>query len=90
MTDAGDDGDERPPPGSDDPASGAEGDGNADAGGNGGDESDSWRFDLDEVSEEGVVQSRIEAGDPEPEHVLFVVLGALATALVFARLWLLI
>jgi len=51
---------------------------------------DSWRFDLDEVSEEGVVQSRIEAGDPEPEHVLFVVLGALATALVFARLWLLV
>ena len=52
---------------------------------------ESWQFELDEVDEDGIVRSRsrIETGDPEPEHVLFVVLGALSMVLVFVRLWLL-
>lgn len=53
-------------------------------------ESPPWRFSLEDVSEEGVVRSRIEAGDPNPEHVLFVVLGAVAMVLVFVRLFLLV
>lgn len=49
--------------------------------------SDGWRFGLDEVDEEGIVRPAIEPGRPDPEHVLFVVLGAIATVLVFFRLW---
>jgi len=80
MTDAGDDDGDRFSRQVEEPA---EGDGD-EAG------AETWRFDLDEVNDEGIVQTRIEAGDPEPEHVLFVVLGALAMVLVFARLWLLV
>lgn len=54
------------------------------------DEERFWRFDLDEVNEEGMVRRTIEAGDPKPENALFVVLGALATVLVFVHLWLLV
>jgi general stress protein YciG len=51
---------------------------------------DTWRFSLDEVGEDGTTRPPIEAGSPEAENVLFVVLGAVATVLVFVRLALLV
>jgi len=53
-------------------------------------EDDAWRFGVDDVDEDGLVQSAIEAEDPELEHAVFVVLGALAMVLVFAHLWTLV
>ena len=53
-------------------------------------EGDDWRFDVDDVDEDGLVQSAIEAEDPDLEHAAFVVLGALAMVLVFAHLWTLV
>lgn len=53
-------------------------------------ENGQWRFGLDDVDEEGIVKATIEPGEPTLEHVLFVVLGALAMVLVIVRLWLLL
>jgi hypothetical protein len=46
-----------------------------------------WRFELDEVDEEGVVDDRdpIEPGSPALENALFVVLGALVTVGIIVR-----
>lgn len=51
---------------------------------------DDWRFDVDEVGDDGVVTSTVERETIEAEHALFVVLGALAMVLVFVRLWTLV
>jgi len=48
---------------------------------------DQWKFDLDEVDEEGVVDDRdpIEPGSPSLENAVFVLLGALVTLGIIAR-----
>ena len=48
---------------------------------------DEWRFELDEVDEEGVVDERdpIEPGSPAMENALFVLLGALVTVGIIVR-----
>ncbi len=68
------------PPGPD----GGAGNGDADGAG------EDWRFGVDDVGEDGVVQSVIEAENPDLEHAAFVVLGALAMVLVFVHLWTLV
>ncbi len=71
-----------------DPAAGREGDAGGPPDGDG-DEED-WRFGVDDVGEDGLVQTAIEAEEPDPEHAVFVVLGALAMVLVFVHLWTLV
>jgi|APHM01.1.fsa_nt_gi hypothetical protein len=70
-------------------AGGGGGDGSA-RDGDTSDEADDWRFGVEEVGEEGVVQSAIEVEEPTLEHAVFVVLGALAMVLVFVHLWTLV
>ncbi len=50
-------------------------------------ESDGWKFGLDEVDEDGVVDDResIEPGSPTLENSLFVLLGALVTIGIIVR-----
>jgi len=47
-----------------------------------------WKFELDEVGEdaEPEPEPELEPGSPSAENVLFVVLGVVATLLVFAQL----
>lgn len=47
---------------------------------------DGWRFDLDEVDEDGIVTTDIEPEELDAENVAFVLLGAIAMVLVFVRL----
>ena len=49
-----------------------------------------WKFELDEVDEEGVVDDRdpIEPGSPTLENALFVLLGALVTVGIIVRVML--
>ena len=50
------------------------------------DSDDGWRFRLDEVDENGIVQPEAEPIEPERitlENALFVTVGALGTLLVF-------
>jgi len=53
----------------------------------GGDVDDAWRFGLDDVDEDGIVQSTIEPGKPSLENALFVVLGVLGMVSLIAWLW---
>jgi hypothetical protein len=50
-------------------------------------DADSWKFELDEVDEDGVVDDRetIESGSPSLEHSVFVLLGALVTIGIIVR-----
>jgi hypothetical protein len=52
-----------------------------------GDVDDAWRFGLDDVDEDGIVQSTIEPGTPSLENALFVVLGVLGMVSLIAWLW---
>ncbi|NHN47505.1 hypothetical protein G9464_07840 [Halostella sp. JP-L12] len=51
------------------------------------DADDGWKFELDEVDEEGMVDDRdpIEPGSPTMENALFVLLGALVTVGIIVR-----
>jgi hypothetical protein len=48
---------------------------------------DTWKFELDEVDEDGVVDDRetIEPGSPSLENTVFVLLGALVTIGIIVR-----
>lgn len=48
---------------------------------------DTWKFELDEVDEDGVVDERetIEPGSPSLENTVFVLLGALVTIGIIVR-----
>lgn len=96
MNDSSPDGDEqrrsRDDGASDGPRNGENGgfgDGDADGAppGDGPDEGEVWRFGLDEVDGDGIVQSTIEPGNPSLENVLFVVLGVLGMVLLIVWLW---
>lgn len=50
-------------------------------------EAQNWRFELDDVDEDGIVEDSIEPQDVGFENAVFVLLGALAMVLVFVRLW---
>lgn len=46
-----------------------------------------WKFDLDEVGEDAEpVEPRLEPESPSAENTIFVLLGVVATLLVFARI----
>jgi len=66
------------------------GDGDRDRGHGTDDESEEWRFGVEDVDEDGAVSSVVEAETPDLEHAVFVVLGALAMVLVFVHLWTLV
>jgi hypothetical protein len=53
-------------------------------------EESSWRFSLEEVGEDGIETPTVEPERIDPEHALFVGLGAVATGLIFLRLWMLV
>jgi hypothetical protein len=50
-------------------------------------DADMWKFELDEVDEDGVVDDRetIEPGSPSLENSVFVLLGALVTIGIIVR-----
>ena len=51
-----------------------------------------WRYDLDEVDEDGIVepeQEELRPGSPSAENALFVALGVLTTLAVVGRVVLL-
>ncbi|WP_121822793.1 DUF7312 domain-containing protein [Halostella salina] len=50
-------------------------------------EAEEWKFELDEVDDEGIVDEReaIEPGTPSLENAAFVVLGALVTVGIIVR-----
>ncbi|PSQ15877.1 hypothetical protein BRD00_12750 [Halobacteriales archaeon QS_8_69_26] len=50
----------------------------------------SWRFELDDVDEDGIVRTEIEPEELDPENVAFVILGVIAMVLVFFRLSMLV
>lgn len=44
-----------------------------------------WKYDVDDVENGGSKQDELAPGSPSIEHAVFVLLGALATLLVVAR-----
>jgi len=71
-----------------DPAESGDGPDPAEQAGDGpDDEGEGWKFELDEVDEEGIVDEReaIEPGSPSLESVVFVLLGALVTVGIIVR-----
>lgn len=74
----GTDGSRQPPAGGDDPS--PESPNSVDT-----DEDDEWRFGVDDVDQNGVIETSIEPETVGVENAVFVVLGVVIAVLILAR-----